>query len=315
MHRRVLKSIAVVHAVFTPDVSGRLGARRSRGFTLIELLMVVLIVGVLGATALTSYRDYVIRAQLAQQVLDLGHIREAVDLAVRDGAKRLEVGAVGGRVPPALEGTLAEREFRGPEGLTLQLARTAGTNGADGRYFVLVYSHDPGAARRLGLFYREASRAGFDSRWLTASAFVVGLANAETTVPPGAPAGVTGQGTGAVGGAATGLAGLPASTPLVQQPASAAPTTTGTGPPLARGPAASAAPAKTPAASTPSIPTPPTGATQTQTQTPAPTTTSAPGTSGYCPAGTTWQGNHCRLLPGHTCPAGWHRTGNHCTKI
>ena len=46
--------------------------RGADGFTLIEIMITVLIVGVLSAIALPSYRDYVTRARLAQAFVALG---------------------------------------------------------------------------------------------------------------------------------------------------------------------------------------------------------------------------------------------------
>lgn len=53
--------------------------RFNKGFTLIELMVVVVIVGIVAATAMSVYRNYVPKTQVGRAVAELGSYRAAFD--------------------------------------------------------------------------------------------------------------------------------------------------------------------------------------------------------------------------------------------
>lgn len=193
-----------LHAPTTPVV-----ARRGlRGFTLLEVLTAVTLVALLASVALPVYSQYVIRGQLAQQLVNVDQIRSVLAVEVAGGRSGLEQGAQAGKAPPSLVGTLPERAFLGDEGIRLQLLRlptAKADTGLIGEYGLAVDTPDANGLLRLRLFYREVEKAGFVAAWVSPQGFVFGLkvrdrqenGGSPTDPPPvGCPPGWTSVGGG-----------------------------------------------------------------------------------------------------------------------
>ena len=69
-----------------------LRARRSAGFTLIELMITVLIVAILAAIAIPSYRNYVIRGQLVDATNGLSSLRANMERFFQDNRTYVTTG-------------------------------------------------------------------------------------------------------------------------------------------------------------------------------------------------------------------------------
>jgi type IV pilus assembly protein PilE len=65
--------------------------RRTSGFTLLELMMAVVVVGILTAIAMPSYRDYVTRGKIAEAISNLADMRVKLEQYFQD--RRTYVGA------------------------------------------------------------------------------------------------------------------------------------------------------------------------------------------------------------------------------
>lgn len=180
--------------------------KAERGFTLVELMVALAIVLVLASVATGSYVYYVMRSQLAQVLVDYGHIREVVALETRVNDKRnLQLGSVAGQVPPALRGVLSEASFSNPDTHTrLQLIKAPqGTFASFPNaevYALVASSAAEGGAAYLRVLRHLLPHADGDKLWLSSEELCfpldTGAGGAGPVKPPDPPASEPGTGPG-----------------------------------------------------------------------------------------------------------------------
>jgi prepilin-type N-terminal cleavage/methylation domain-containing protein len=170
---------------------------KRQGFTLVEFAIAAAIVAVLAATAIRGYQQAVMRAQLAQQLVDVGHIRTVVTLESRSG-RDLAEGSTPGQAPTGMQGLLPDKEFQEDEALRLQLVHlpvgTVPSMPLDGSYGLIADT--TAEPERLWLLQREIEKAGFSTVWLSDRSFAFPIADyvvettaaVATTPPPPTPA-------------------------------------------------------------------------------------------------------------------------------
>lgn len=94
-------------------------SRNSSGFTLIELMITVAIIGILAATAIPAYQDYMVRSKMSEVILALAGCRTSI----------AEIYQSGGTPPGAGNW--------GCEGVTTRYVASLTTDG-DGRVSITV---------------------------------------------------------------------------------------------------------------------------------------------------------------------------------
>lgn len=67
--------------------------RQARGFTLLELMIVVVVVAILGAIALPSYRDYILRGKITEAHSSLSELRLRAEKYFSDNRTYQNAGA------------------------------------------------------------------------------------------------------------------------------------------------------------------------------------------------------------------------------
>jgi prepilin-type N-terminal cleavage/methylation domain-containing protein len=93
-----------------------------RAFVLLELVVVLAVSAALAAIAVPLYGNYMVRAQLAQLLVQIDQIATAVQTEDATGVRNLQRGARPGRSPPHLS-TLPDSSFTEPGGIRLLLIR------------------------------------------------------------------------------------------------------------------------------------------------------------------------------------------------
>lgn len=87
---------------------GGAALRRAHGFTLIEVMITVAIVAILAAVALPSYRDYILRGQLANASNGLATVRAQMERHFQDNRTYATAGSF---ITPCASTDTAPRTF------------------------------------------------------------------------------------------------------------------------------------------------------------------------------------------------------------
>ncbi|MGJ7604751.1 pilin [Variovorax sp. LT1R20] len=81
------------------------GWKKTYGFTLIELMIVVAVVGVLAAIAVSQYQIYVFRSQVQRVIGESGTIKSAVEICLLNGKVNVGDPAVSSNCDPQATGS------------------------------------------------------------------------------------------------------------------------------------------------------------------------------------------------------------------
>jgi len=120
---------------------GILLRERNRGFTRTEWLIIVVVLGILGATIYPAYQNYTVRPKFAELPVILVPYKAAIERCAKDGSCVVD-GALAGLgagklgVPPSISTTYMARVAVSPNGVITATASRYG--GLAGETFVLT---------------------------------------------------------------------------------------------------------------------------------------------------------------------------------
>jgi type IV pilus assembly protein PilE len=139
-------------------------ARSARGFTLIEVMITVAIIGILAMVALPSYRDYILRGQLANATNGLATLRAQMERHFQDNRTYATSGTF---TTPCASTDAAPRTFgsfvvscSGTPSATAFTLQAVGSGATNGFTFTITES-DVRATTAAGSGYNTCT-----SKWL-----------------------------------------------------------------------------------------------------------------------------------------------------
>jgi len=106
----------------------------SKGFTLIELMIVVVIIGILSAIAVPSYRDYVLRGYLVDATTALSSLRARMEQHFQDNRS---YASVTGFPSPCVSSTVGKFNITCTPTATTYTATATGTGPVAGFTFTI----------------------------------------------------------------------------------------------------------------------------------------------------------------------------------
>jgi prepilin-type N-terminal cleavage/methylation domain-containing protein len=142
--------------------------RRAAGFTLIELMITVLIVAILAAIAIPSYRNYVIRGQLVDATNGLSGLRANMERYYQDNRTYMSTGAY---TSPCLVAGLTSGTFTltctGTGAPTLTTYVLTATGSANTAGFVYTVDQQNNEATTVTSPPAPTSFTGCTTNWVT----------------------------------------------------------------------------------------------------------------------------------------------------